>query len=52
MTRTLIAALTLLLCCALLDEAATQYDAFVQWEHTPRFVIHPATTVRHHGRKA
>lgn len=51
-SRTLIGALVLLVGCALLDEAADQYDAFVQWEHAPRFVIHPATTFRHHGRKA
>ena len=51
MTRTLIAALTLLLCCALLNEAADQYDAFVQWEHAPRFILHPESHKHSTGRR-
>lgn len=40
-SRPLIGALVLLVGCALLDDAVTQYEAFVQWENAPRFILHP-----------
>ena len=50
-SRTLIGALVLLVGCALLNEAVDQYEAFVQWEHAPRFILHPESHKHSTGRR-